>query len=383
MTQKELEAAINRIVKQLDDINLLYIKKVAAQIKKIGELSQSSVNRLLAMAEMNADIAEINHKLQTAAGVTSAELTQLYKDVLQDTYTDKRFSAFLSSHPLPDETKTRLNNLVTAVSRQTMQAMYNYSNTTAVSEPYQAAIDKAVLAVASGVSDYNSVMRDTIQALGSAGLQVQYQSGYHRRLDTAVRQNVLDATKQIAQQASLTIGESLGYDAIEISAHLHSAPDHEPVQGRVFLLSEFDKMQAGLDFVDVDGNRYAGFRRPIMEWNCMHMVMSFSTKHSVRSYTDEQLNSWREANQKGCEVNGKHISTYAASQLMRQIETAIRRQKDVAVAAQAAGDDKLRLDCQRKINALSARYSAVAQAAGLSQSRNRMTVPGFKPIKAS
>ena len=94
MTQKELEAAINRIVKQLDDINLLYIKKVAAQIKKIGELSQSSVNRLLAMAEMNADIAEINHKLQTAAGVTSAELTQLYKDVLQDTYTDNAFPRF-------------------------------------------------------------------------------------------------------------------------------------------------------------------------------------------------------------------------------------------------------------------------------------------------
>ena len=383
MTQKELDAAIDRIMKNLDEVNLFYIKKVAAQIKKIGELTQSSVNRLLAMAEMNADIAEINHRLQAAAGVTASELTQLYKDILRDTYTDKRFSAFLSANPLPDESKARLNRLVTLISRQTMQAMYNYSNTTAVARPYQAAIDRAVLAVTSGVGDYNSVMRDTVSAIGSSGLQVQYESGYHRRLDTAVRQNIVDATKQLAQQSSLMIGEMLGYDAVEISAHAHSAPDHEPVQGRVFLLPEYEKMQAGLDFVDVDGNHYTGFRRPIMEWNCMHVVMSFSTEHSVRRYTDEQLKNWQTANNKGCEINGKHLTTYAASQLMRQIETAVRRQKDVAVAAQAAGNDKLRLDSQRKIDALTARYTAVANAAGLKPARNRMIVQGFNPIKTS
>ena len=40
---------------------------------------------------------------------------------------------------------------------------------------------------------------------------------------------------------------------MEISAHPHSAPDHEPVQGRMFTLEEFNKMQAGEDFVDVSG----------------------------------------------------------------------------------------------------------------------------------
>ena len=50
LTEKELEKALGLIQSRLDEVNLLYIKKVAQQIKKIGELNQSSVNRLVALA---------------------------------------------------------------------------------------------------------------------------------------------------------------------------------------------------------------------------------------------------------------------------------------------------------------------------------------------
>lgn len=381
LADKELEKAVNRIISRLDEVNTLYISKVAAQIKRIGELNQTSINRLLLMADMGADVAEINQRLQLATGLNIKDLFQIHQKALNDVYTDKRFSSFMTENPLPQSSKDRLTHYAQSVAVQSAKTMVNISNTTAVSNSYQEAIDKAVYAVSTGATDYQSATREIVRSLGYNGMQVQYESGYHRRLDTAVRQNIIDATNQIAQNASIMMGEALGYDAIELSAHLRSAPDHEPVQGRVFLKAEFDKMQTGADFVDVDGNHYMGFGRPIGEWNCMHIAMSFSTEHSVRRVSDAQLRDWKSSNDKGCEIDGKHYSTYQAGQYMRQIETEIRRQKDVAVAAQKAGDTTLRQESQRKINALSAKYSRVAQASGITPRRDRMVVEGFKAVK--
>ena len=226
------------------------------------------------------------------------------------------------------------------------------------------------------------MVRETVKQIGYAGMQIQYPSGYHRRLDTAVRQNVVDGAKQITQQASKMVGEALGYDAIELSAHAASAPDHEPVQGRVFLLDQFERMQAGEDFTDIDGNYYSGFRRPIGEWNCMHLVRSYDTEYSSRRYTSSQLAKWAEDNAKGCEINGKRYTLYEARQRMRQIETAIRHEKDAAIAAQAAGDDVLRQQCQQRINKLYEAYRQAAKASGFKPRYDRAQVDGFRAVKA-
>lgn len=380
-TESELESAVKRMLDRLDEINTLFITKIATQVKKIGTLNASSVNRLVVMADMGADVSEITNRLADAVGLNVRDLTQIYDQVLKDTYTDPRFAVYLQQNPVSEATQRRLTQYVQSVSVQTAQSLINLSNTTAISEPYRKAIDTAVLAVSSGLSDYKSATRDVIEQLGYNGMQVYYASGYHRRLDTAIRQNIIDGANQIAQNASIMMGEDLGFDAIELSAHARSAPDHEPVQGRVFLKSEFQKMQAGEAFVDVDGHSYTGFKRPIGEWNCMHIAMGFSTQHSVRRYTDEQLRAWRDANQSGCEINGKHYTTYKAVQLMRKIETEVRRQKDVAVAARAADDTELQKSCQEKINSLSAYYTQIAQAAKITPRRDRMTVQGFRAYK--
>lgn len=381
LSAKELEAAVDTITHRLDDVNRLFVKKVARQVLKIGELNQSSINRLIVMRDMGMDVAEINRELQLATSLNIKDLLKLYQKALTETYTDKRFKAFLQTNPLPNNERDRITQFAQNVSIQTARTMMNISNTTAVSGQYQSAIDTAIMAVSTGLTDYQSATRSVIEEIGHNGLQVYYESGYHRRLDTAVRQNIIDGANQINQNASLMMGEALGFDAVEISAHLRSAPDHEPVQGRVFLKSEFEKMQAGEDFVDVDGRHYEGFRRPIGEWNCMHIAMGFSTAHSVRRYTDAQLKEWAEANDTGCEIDGKHMTTYKAAQYMRKLETEIRRQKDTANAARRVNDDTLRRTCQKRINALTKRYYSVADASGVAADGNRLTVQGFKAVK--
>ena len=382
LTERELEEAISRITGRIDEINRLFVKKIAAQITKIGELNASSVHQMIVMADMGTDVTEINHRLAEATAMNIRDLFKIYQAALTDSYTDPHFQMFLRQNPLTEQQKDRITMFAQNVSVQTAQAMVNMSNTTAVSNAYKEAIDTAVTATATGMTDYQSAVRDVIRKVGYNGLQVHYESGYHRRLDTAVRQNVIDGVNQINQHASLAMGEALGFDAVELSAHAHSAPDHEPVQGRVFLKKEFEKMQNGEDFVDVDGNRYEGFRRPIGEWNCMHIAMGFSTAHSVRRYTDQELKKWAVDNAKGCEIGGKHYTIYEAQQLMRQLETQVRREKDTANAARLAGNDmELRRSCQKKINALSRRYYDVAKAAGLSPKSSRLSVEGFKMVK--
>lgn len=385
----ELEKAIASILKRMRGVNTLYIRKIAEQIKRIGELNPSSVNRLVAMAEMGADVNEITNTLRIAAALSAKELRQIFNKAIDEAYNDPRFKAFFDENPaVMPETRGRVETYARAMYQQTSSRIYNLSNTTAVNRGYTNAIDRAVLAVSTGIGSYTEEMRSTVKALGGSGLQVTYASGHKRRLDSAVRQNIVDAVNQLNKTASRMIGEEINeivgenvYDAIEISAHARSAPDHEPVQGRVFKLEEFENMQSGRPFHDVKGRVYQGFPRAIGEWNCRHTPLSFSTKWSTPTWTDEQLRKMEEDNHKGCTIDGKHKTLYEAMQMMRDIETAVRREKDTAVAAQAAGDDALRQQCQLNINALVKRYAAIAKASGNAEKRERMTVEGFRMVK--
>ena len=382
LTEKELEAAIKQITGRIDEVNRLFIKKIAAQLLKIGELNASSINRIIVMVDMGKDVREITRELSQATAMNIRDIYMIYQAALSDSYTDPRFQEALQAQPLTPQQSERLTMFAQNVAKQTAKTMMNLSNTTSVMPTYKDAIDRAIIATSAGLTGYKQAAREIIRDVGYNGLQVHYASGYHRRLDTAIRQNIIDGVNQINQHASLAMGDALGFDAVEISAHAHSAPDHEPVQGRVFLRSEYEKMQAGFDFYDVDGKFYEGFRRPIGEWNCMHIAMGFSTKHSKRRYSDEQLKQWEEENAAGCDINGKHHTIYQARQLMRELETKVRREKDAANAARINGNDmEARRSHQKNINALTSQYYAAAKASGIRPRGDRLSVEGFKMVK--
>ena len=168
---------------------------------------------------------------------------------------------------------------------------------------------------------------------------------------------------------------------MDITAHPNSAPDHEPVQGRRFDLENFRAMQAGHDFQDVDGRRYEGFRRPITQWRCRHLVYYILIGVSRRMYTDEQLKKWEDDNHKGVSIGGRKYTNYEATQLMRRLELEIRREKDTAILAQTSGDDSLRRECQANITELTREYKAVAEAAKLRTRFDKTRVEGFKPVE--
>lgn len=387
LSDKQIADALAVIDSRYQSVVTKYLQKVGKTINEIGHLNQSSINLLIQLRRMGVDVQTIERELQRVTKLTKQDIRTLYRKAAQEANTDARFS-YVSKGVEPDS--IRWEALVENIWQQTAGAMDNLSKTTVIIGGYRDVIDDAVQAVIMGASDYNSAIRETVKRIGREGLQVEYESTYkaqdgrlkhrRRRLDSAVRQNVLDGIRQVQQKAQELIGEEIGADGVDITAHPNSAPDHEPVQGRRFDLNNFQRMQNGLDFEDVDGNAYEGFDRPITQWRCRHLIFYILLGVTRRMYTDEQLENWQRENKKGCTIGGKHYTNYEATQLMRSIETEIRRQKDTAVLAKASGDDVLRRECQSNISKLTGRYNAVAEAAGLRKRMQKTRVDGFTPF---
>ncbi len=378
LSDLEIEAAYRKMIDRIDLVNDDYLKRVAEQIKKIGQLNPSSIHKLSQMRMYRGNIQQIRRKLAEALNISAGELQQLLERAAQEQYNDANFSAVVQNkRRKPLRYSEELKTYIAAVAQQTAERFENYSNTTVIDQNYQETVTNAIDAVTRGVTDYNSAIRDSMRKLGGDGLRVEYDSGVTRRMDTAIRQNVIDGVKQIQQEAARQAGEQMGADGVELSAHPFSAVDHEPAQGRMYTNAEFEKMQSGQPFEDAEGKHYDGFERPIAEWNCRHFASPVIIGVSPRRYTDEQLEAWKKKNHAGCDIGGKHYTVYEAGQLMRKIETRIRQQKDIANLAKRSGDNVLKREAQAKTVDLRAQYNVVAEAAGLKPRPERAIVESY------
>lgn len=380
-TDKQIEAVYNQIRSRIDAVNQEYLEAVAEQIKAIGKLNPSSINRLAQMRLYGANIKKIKQSLSDALDLTVQDVQIILEAAAKQEYSSKDYLAVVRGRKTFGlEYNPVLQNYIRSISAQTANTFLNYSQTTNLDTAYQEAVSNAIDAVSRGVTEYNSAIRSSMRKLGGDGLRVTYASGVTRRIDSAIRQNIVDGVRQVASEAQRQIGQEIGADGVELSAHPNSAPDHEPAQGRQYTLLEFEKMQRAQPFEDVDGNQYAAFLRPITQWNCRHFPSYIILGVSKRRYTDKQLAEWKRENHKGCEIDGKKYTTYEASQLMRKLETAVRQQKDIANLAKGYGDDVLRREAQSKIRDLKAQYEKVAKASGLKQRTDRMIVESFAEV---
>ena len=284
---------------------------------------------------------------------------------------------------LPFEANGAVQNIIMGVAAQTAGTFVNIENTSAlgvrvmdaagnvtykgVRRAYIELVDQAITDVASGEVSYSSAIRHAMKGIADSGIRVvDYQSGYSRRLDSSIRQTVLDGVRAIATQVQEENGKLFGSDGVEVDAHNFCALDHLPFQGRQFSNAEWAVVQDGL-------------KRKFFTFNCRHLAYPVILGASVKLYSDEQLAQMRDEANQVRTFEGKEYTPYEATQLQRQIETAVRHAKDRAVLAKAAGDDVTRRVEQAKINALKIKYIQVTQTFELPDSSNRMAVSGFSP----
>ena len=369
LSERQLEAIIQVFQHRAQAVTEEYLIRMGNHLRDIGTLSASDINRLVELKRLNYNMEQIKRQIAAAASVPISDVEAAFEAVAES---DLRFAhhVFGSDHAPAIKANAPLERILKAQAKVTQQQLSNLSQTTLLSDGYKNAVDVAVQTVQSGISDYNSAIRRAMKAAAKEGLRVQYpNSGISRRLDSAIRMNVLDGVRAINQDIMRQVGKEFGADGVEISAHALCAEDHIPYQGHQYSNKDFDHLQnTTLD-------------RPIGMWNCRHTWHPILMGISPPRYTDAELAEYKRNSRERIEIDGITKSRYEWTQEQRRIETAIRYQKDIAVAARASGDMVARRECAYMIRELDKYYQKISNEAGLIIRLDKMRVPGFAAVK--
>lgn len=379
--EKWLNALPEEAVSVAEEINIEIAKVIAERIKKIGTLTPSDVKKLTnAIEYLGADfqkitklIAKYSDKGQMAVVDTLKSAADANDEFANTFYSAKGIAAYTQRND------PYLNALVEGLARQTAAEFDNLSNTLAykiddkvltLRQMYTRTVDKAIYEAQSGTIDYYTAMRKSIRQLSDNMRILKWESGTVRRLDSHIRQNLLDGIKQLNQQMLDYHGEKFGSDGVELSAHAISAPDHAPIQGRQFSNEQFYRMQNQMPFEDVNGNQYPAMPRRIGEWNCKHFAFPIVLGVSEPAYSEEQLKDFLKNSEE----------KYDLTQEQRKMENKLRRLKNERLIASAAGDELEAKRLQRKINEQQTAYREFSEEHGLYYDRKRATVDGYRRI---
>lgn len=369
LSERQLEEIFQVFRHRAQAVTEEYLIRMGQHLRDIGTLSASDINRLIELKRMNYNMEQIKRQIAAAVNAPLSEVEKVFQQVAES---DLRFAArvFAADHAPRIKDNPALERILKAQAKITKQALANLSQTTILSEGYKNAVDVAVQTVQAGITDYNAAIRRAMKAAAQEGLRVQYpNSGYTRRLDSAVRMNVLDGIRAINRDVMRQVGKEFGADGIELTAHALCAEDHLPYQGTQMSIKDFDRLQNTI------------LDRPFGMWNCRHTWHYIILGASKPAYTPEELAQYKQYSRERIEIDGVVKSRYEWTQEQRRVETAIRYQKDIAVAAKASGDMVARRECAAMIRELNKYYAKISNAAGLKEQKTRAAVSNFHWVK--
>lgn len=386
---EKLDLILERFYQRFNKYNTKVLKKIGEAIKQIGEVSPSQAYQLGQQLKYGVELDNLLSELSKISGQSILDVKKLFDRVAEENVDfaekyykakDKEFTEYKDNKPLQRYVKT--------IKKETYGTFKNLSKSTSVGftfkdknnntifKPFKRAyrdlIDEAVYNVTTGVKDYQSAMRNTINDIADSGIKihessVKYKSGYNRRIDSSVRQNILEGIRQVNLGVQERIGDEIGADGVEISVHFPCAEDHLDIQGRQYTKKAFEKMNANLD-------------RPIGTYNCRHFVFSIIMGVDEQQYSDNALYKMRRRNNEKVEYEGKTYNKYEATQVQRKLETAIRKQKDRQIIARASDDKEAIAMAQKKISQLTQKYNDFSKTAGLDTYKNRLSVVGYRRV---
>ena len=361
-TMAALEELADRIVDTYRRINTRFLITVGERIKEIGLARPKELHQIEQILACERDADRIIREIANAAGASKESIKKLLNRSAKDDLDFAKVYYKFRDMPIPNLTDNeKLMTVVNAVARQVGDQIDNLSLTTAVrlrtafgtdssytlAGGYRQIVSEAILAAQNGIVDYNTAIRSTLRSLADGGIKViEYESGYMRRIGSAVRMNVLDGVRQLNQQMQDMIGEDIGADGVEISAHFACAEDHLPYQGKQYSLADFEDLQNSL-------------RRPFGQWNCRHKRFAIILGISKPVYSADDLESMRKFNRKKITIDGEPMNIMQARQILNGLALQKQQQQDRLSLFNASGDQLAAAEAQNKITQIDMRYKKI------------------------
>lgn len=383
MTHEEIEAygyGNEIIFKNLEEKIMADIVK---KIKTAGDLSGSTVYLMEQLSYMGYDIDSIKKMIQEALEESEEYVDKLYDDVLQHEYLGASpiFQAKEVSM-IPFKQNPAMQNLLSFAKSSTNGEMKNMTQslgfvkktidgTKAVelTKFYQETIDKALMEVATGTFSLDRALNDAVNVMVNSGVRwIDYESGHHNRIAVAARRSVMSGLANASQEQTKNMAKELDIHTFEVSAHMGARPTHAVWQGKVYTEEELVSV-CGLG--EVTG---------LLGANCYHNYYMFFEGVSKRSYTDEELERWKDDTP--TKYEGKEYTNYEARQRMRQMETNMRAQKEKIKLLEKGGASKEVIQsAQARYRKQMSEYGRFADAMNMKTQKNRITIGDGKTMK--
>lgn len=402
INESQIEFLTERLVERINKANIFFYKKIGSALKQIKELTPSQAHQLVQILKYGGNYDEIVRQIAKYTDLNIQDIDNIFNSYAKtDQLFYEKFYKYRNIPFVPFAENTALKMQTRALANIVKNEMYNYTRANLLGftingkfmnlkDTYNYMLDEALLSVSQGKETFDSSMRRILKDIGGSGLKtVDYKSGRKVRLDSTVRMHLKSELRELHNELQKIYGEEFGADGVEISVHENPADDHENVQGRQFSNEEFDKLQNGDVAIDYKGKAYSldhdsnGSYRPISEMSCYHYIFSIVLGVSKPTYTDEELQKKIDDNNKGFELDGKHYSLYEGTQLQRQLERAIREQKDIQILAKSSDDMELVGTAQSNITKLTQKYKELSQVSGLPTKMKRLTVSDYRRVAKS
>ena len=381
-TPTEIEALPSAMEQLYRSLQLNIMSDLTERLKANGEEITSAadwqINRLY---ELGVSKDEINSLIQSTLNASDDEIDRIYDEVVQSGYArNEELYTSKGKEYIPYAENKQLQQLVKAVKNQTKSeyrnitgslgfAVRNADNTlsfTPLADFYQRTLDNGLMQIASGAVDYNTVLKKAVKAMTDSGLRtVDYASGWSNRVDVAARRALMTGFNQVVAKVNEDNAEQLGTEYFEVSYHRGARPTHQVWQGRVYSKKELETV-CGLGTVT-----------GLCGANCYHSYSPFIKGVDKPTYSDEELDRMNEEENTPKEYNGKEYTAYEAQQRQRQLETAMRadRQK-IELLTQGGADDDTITGAKVRYFQRQDEYVKFSKAMNLPQQWERVTVDG-------
>ena len=374
LTPEQLQNLPQELTDLYEQLSEFILRDIARRIAKGVQITDTAEYQMYRARSLGLSTDEIAAKIAEINGSSAAEVNRLIREAAaQSDEFDRKMLGAEKGAAVPLEENTQLQKLISAQIAETSGKCENLTNTMgfadhdflgrvyylSMTDMYRREMDSAHMKVATGATDYMTAIRQACNKLAASGVRtIDYESGRSDRIEVAARRALLTSVAHVTHRISEQNGEELGADGWEMSAHSGSRPSHAVYQGRQYTQEQYERIIKPL----------------ISEPNCRHDVFPIILGVSEPTYTEEEL---RNIDQPPFTYEGRTYTAYEASQQMRKMERAMRKQKDRCIVADAAGDEESFTAASIKLRRQKDIYEDFCRAADSYTEYERTYVAGY------
>lgn len=363
------------------------LQDIARRIKKTGEITSTAdwqINRLRILGYSSEDI---EREIKKTLDASYPEMFELYDKVIDWEYVrNKDIYEQINAEFIPYEENRQLQQITDAIIQQSLEDLENVTKSlgfyldyngrkvlTPLSQVYTNYLDNACFDIVTGAFDYGSVLRRVVTQLTNSGLRkIEYGSGHASRVEVAARRAVMTGVANLTGEIADYNAKKLGTEYFEVEWHAGARPTHAVWQGQVWTKEQLYSV-CGLGTVT-----------GLLGANCYHTYYPFFPGISQRNWSDEWLEAQNRKESKPKEFRGKEYTLYEAKQRQRQMETAMRAQREKVQMLQDGGADPDEVMLQKaKYQGQLNEYAVFSRKMGLKEERERIYIDGRGKIVPS